>query len=79
MMGGHWLDSDSAPMLPPGKCQCSVCGRVFRGVRAFDAHKTGPMAARRCKTPEEMRACGLDMDTRGFWGRDPCQTQEKSG
>ena len=57
---------------------CPGCGERFRSSRGFDAHRTGEYgrsgpdgtylpANRRCKTPEEMLADGLQRNGRGLW------------
>lgn len=57
---------------------CPGCGERFRSLRAFDAHRTGEYgragpngtylpATRRCKTPEEMLAHGMQRNRRGLW------------
>jgi len=49
-------------------CECIGCKRLFRGVPAFDAHRTGPYNGdRRCMTDAEMTAAGLALDERGVW------------
>ena len=49
-------------------CECIGCLRLFRGVPAFDAHRTGPHGrGRRCMTDAEMIAAGLALDERGVW------------
>lgn len=30
------------------RCRCSVCGEVFGGLKAFDAHRIGDWDNRRC-------------------------------
>lgn len=55
-------------------CECSVCGRRFGGVEAFDTHRVGHVSVRvgeqrrRCMTDEEMITAGLQHGDRG-WGR----------
>jgi hypothetical protein len=57
---------------------CPGCGERFRSVRAFDMHRTGSYGARgpdggyvpaqrRCKTPDEMQADGMQRNARGLW------------
>jgi hypothetical protein len=57
---------------------CAGCGELFRSVRAFDMHRTGSYgrtrpdgtylaATRRCKSPEEMQADGMQRNGRGLW------------
>ena len=56
--------------LGPGTshCLCDTCGEYFNSVTAFDNHRIGwPPAVRRCLTPDEMRAKGWSLNTRGLW------------
>lgn len=55
--------------LRPGSslCGCRACGLYFQSVRAFDAHRVGPWAERRCLTTPRMSGRGLELDPRGFW------------
>ena len=49
-------------------CECIGCLRLFRGVPAFDAHRTGRHGGnRRCMTDAEMIAAGLALDEREVW------------
>lgn len=48
-------------------CFCRSCGVAFRSVRAFDVHRYGPAADRRCYTTPRMPERGLVLDARGFW------------
>lgn len=48
-------------------CQCGACGEYFRSPSAFDKHRTGDQEARRCLTPDEMRAAGMVVNEAGFW------------
>jgi hypothetical protein len=48
--------------------QCPACGECFNSIAAFDRHRTGRFGvARRCLTPDEMRAQGMALSARGFW------------
>lgn len=48
--------------------QCPGCGEYFNSTFAFEKHRTGQHGVdRRCLTPEEMRAKGMDMNAAGFW------------
>jgi hypothetical protein len=56
---------------------CSACGAQFAGLGYFEKHRIGdyanghPHYGRRCRSPEEMRALGLDnAQDDGLW-RDP--------
>jgi hypothetical protein len=47
---------------------CASCGQDFASVRAFDRHRTGSHEhGRRCLEADEMRAAGLELDSRGRW------------
>lgn len=39
---------------------------MFNSTAAFEKHRTGPMDARRCLTPSEMRARGM-AQANGWW------------
>lgn len=48
--------------------QCRGCGEYFNSTFAFDKHRTGEHGKdRRCLTPDEMRAKGMDKNVAGFW------------
>lgn len=59
--------------------RCSVCGKVFAGASAFDAHRVGEMPTnarvgeavkhRRCLSAAEMRDIGLKRDRHNRWCR----------
>lgn len=73
------LNLDHAPLAYSGPlsgqmCQCTACGHTFGGERGFNAHRCGEYAnpgqwqgTRRCRTPAEIRAAGLEQDSRGIW------------
>lgn len=71
--GGHEENTlaDARPQrnLRPGHslCLCRACGVFFRSVRAFDRHREGPAAQRRCCATPRMPDKGLHPDPRGFW------------
>jgi hypothetical protein len=49
---------------------CTVCHETFTGTRAGDMHRTGDFTGpdrRRCLTPDEMRAKGLEQIDEGQW------------
>ncbi len=54
---------------------CRACGEHFAGLSYFERHRIGaftnehPHYGRRCRTPDEMRAIGLEL-VNGAW-RDP--------
>jgi hypothetical protein len=51
--------------LTGSDCQCSVCNRIFKGERAFDAHRKGKIGVdRRCVNPETV---GLHLNARNRW------------
>ena len=54
--------------------QCGACGRLFGGLKAFDAHRTGefmnPANPRRCRSDAEMAEAGLTMRSNGYYGRE---------
>ena len=49
------------------RCQCAGCREYFNSTLAFDKHRTGVGAARRCRTPEEMRSIGMSQNPQGWW------------
>jgi hypothetical protein len=48
-------------------CQCTVCGKYFNSVYAFDKHRTGGYTKRRCFGIDEMLAMGMARNHPGFW------------
>jgi len=56
-----------------GTCACPACGKVFRGLGSFTAHRTGPYApigapgTRRCLTALEMTEAGYTVGEDGLW------------
>ena len=68
-IGARSDEGDAKPHLPIGSalCLCTVCGEHFRSPTGFDRHRTGPVEARRCLTPEEMAARGMSRNARGYW------------
>lgn len=51
-------------------CECIGCGRLFWGVPAFDAHRSGRHGVdRRCDGDPAITASGLAVDERGVWTR----------
>lgn len=50
-------------------CHCSLCHLTFMSVTGFDAHRTGPVDAARCRTPEELAKIGLEPNDAGYWRR----------
>lgn len=57
------------PKLPHGSgfARCAACGCYFKSVAGFDKHRVGPVEARRCLAPDEMRAKGMRISERGYW------------
>ncbi len=53
--------------LTDHRCQCAGCREYFNSTAAFDKHRTGHGAERRCRTPEEMRAIGMSQNPQGWW------------
>jgi uncharacterized protein YbbK (DUF523 family) len=50
-----------------GKNQCPSCGKVFRSLYAFDAHRTGSHGVdRRCLSSEEMLSAGM-LESQNMW------------
>ena len=48
--------------------QCQSCKQYFNSNTAFDMHRTGKHGVdRRCRTPDEMTAKGMCVNTHGFW------------
>jgi hypothetical protein len=48
-------------------CRCSICGAFFNSTRAFDKHRVGEWARRRCLAPEDMAAKGMSISRSGWW------------
>jgi hypothetical protein len=57
----------SAVILRGDRCRCPACGQLFNSTSAFDKHRAGPWAGRRCLLEREMVALGMERNTRGFW------------
>lgn len=53
--------------LTGDRCRCGACGELFRRTYAFDMHRVGAGAERRCLTPAEMAGKRMVKDGRGFW------------
>lgn len=55
--------------LPAGSryCLCRACGRHFKSPHAFEQHRLGDMAARRCASSQELAALGLSLSLLGYW------------
>ncbi len=50
------------------KNQCQACKAYFKSNTGFDKHRTGSHGAeRRCRTPDEMRAVGMSVNSEGWW------------
>lgn len=47
--------------------QCPTCSEFFNSNTAFEAHRVGPMRARRCLSPEEMIAKGMGKNAADYW------------
>jgi phage replication-related protein YjqB (UPF0714/DUF867 family) len=48
--------------------QCQGCKEYFNSTFAFDKHRVGDHGVdRRCLTPDEMRAKGMDVSASGYW------------
>lgn len=50
--------------LTGNRCLCSGCGRYFNSVGAFEKHRKGKPADRRCENPEGL---GMSKNKAGFW------------
>ena len=48
-------------------CRCSTCREYFNSTSAFDRHRTGDYAGRRCLTVDEMHAKGMVISATGWW------------
>lgn len=58
--------------LTGDKNQCQGCKAYFNSTYAFDKHRTGEFGKdRRCRTEDEMRAIGMDVNAKGFWVGEP--------
>jgi hypothetical protein len=51
------------------RCECRGCGELFNSVKSFDRHRRGTYTppARRCLSPDEMRAKGMTRNAAGYW------------
>ena len=47
--------------------QCPTCREYFNSMAGFDMHRAGPFTARRCLSPDEMRADGMAVSKSGWW------------
>lgn len=47
------------------ECGCRGCGRIFRGIGAFDKHRVGEAGGRVCAT--DLKARGLELMETGVW------------
>jgi hypothetical protein len=50
-------------------CHCSVCHLTFLSVTGFDKHRTGPIGATRCRTPDQLTEVGMQPNEAGHWRR----------
>jgi hypothetical protein len=48
-------------------CRCSGCGAFFNSTRAFDKHRAGELADRRCLSADDMLAKGMSLSPSGWW------------
>ena len=54
--------------LTGNRNQCQSCKEYFNSNTAFDKHRTGDHGhSRRCRTPQEMTALGMLVNSAGFW------------
>lgn len=54
--------------LTGNRNQCQSCKEYFNSNTAFDKHRTGEHGRnRRCRTPQEMTALGMLVNSAGFW------------
>ena len=54
--------------LTGNRNQCQSCKEYFNSNTAFDKHRTGDHGRnRRCRTPQEMTALGMLVNSAGFW------------
>lgn len=68
-------ESGSQGRLTGARCRCSICGKRFNSVSAFDRHRYGDYGDygrnRRCRTWQELRARGWVVNDAGFWIERP--------
>lgn len=61
--------------LTGARCRCSVCGKRFNSVSAFDRHRYGGYGNwgrdRLCRTWQELRARGWVVNGAGYWIERP--------
>lgn len=61
--------------LSGARCRCSVCGKRFNSISAFDRHRYGGYGNwgrdRRCRTWQELRARGFVVNGDGYWIERP--------
>lgn len=53
--------------LSGDRCRCGACSEVFNSTYAFDKHRQGPYADRRCLTPLAMAERGFSKNATGYW------------
>ena len=52
---------------------CSACGLAFKSVSGFEKHRVGaftgehPNYGRRCLSPDELQAIGMEPNEKGKW------------
>ena len=51
------------------KRRCRACAREFSSLFAFDRHRSGRYADRRCRTAPALLARGLELNPAGRWQR----------
>ena len=55
-------------LLKGNRNQCGSCSEYFNSIGSFETHRTGQHGVdRRCRTPEEMIAVGMSLNSNGFW------------
>jgi hypothetical protein len=60
--------------LSGSRNQCQGCKEYFNSNWAFDKHRTGEYGLnRRCRSPEEMKTIGMQLNAHGFWIGEPME------
>lgn len=63
--------ANSNPPLRGARCRCVVCGKSFNSPSAYDRHRVGDFGDRgrhrRCRTWQELRALGWQVNAAGYW------------
>ena len=62
-MGKKASSSDALLPTATRQCQCTICGKYFNSVSAFDMHRESGV----CLDARKMRRKGMSRNERGYW------------